>query len=123
MTETITPQDTVVRTSQGLSIAGTRITLYDVMDYLTAEWPSKLIQHWLNLTDNQMANVMNYIESNRAEVEAEYQLVLQQAEEIQQYWKARNQERFAEITAKLPKPGQEKIIAKLQAWKAKIGQG
>ena len=39
MTEAYPSQTTVVRTSRGLSIAGTRITLYDVMDYLTAGWP------------------------------------------------------------------------------------
>jgi len=123
MTETKTPQNTVVRTSRGLSIAGTRITLYDVMDYLTADWPPKLIQHWLNLTDQQIADVMEYIETNRAEVEAEYQLVLQQAEEIRQYWEARNRDRLAEIAALPPKPGQEEIRAKLQAWKAKLEKG
>ena len=80
MIETIPSQPTVVRTSRGLSIAGTRITLYHVMDYLKADWPPKLIQQWLNLTDEQIADVMAYIDTHRAEVEAEYQLVLQQAE-------------------------------------------
>ena len=35
-----TKHSTVVRTPRGLTIAGTRITLYDVMDYLTAGWPA-----------------------------------------------------------------------------------
>lgn len=115
-------QKTVVRTCRGLSIAGTRITLYDVMDYLVADWPPELIQHWLNLTDQQMADVMEYIKNNWAEVEAEYQLVLQQAEEIRQYWEARNKDRFAEIAAMPPQPGQEEIRAKLRAWKARLEQ-
>ncbi len=34
MTETVNPQPTVIRTSRGLSIAGTRTTLYSIMDYL-----------------------------------------------------------------------------------------
>lgn len=118
--ETVTPQNTVVRTSRGLSIAGTRITLYNIMDYLKADWPPKLIQDRLNLTDNQIADVMEYIETHRAEVEAEYQLVLQQAEEIRQYWETRNRARFAEIAAMPPEPGQEEIQAKLQAWKKKL---
>jgi uncharacterized protein (DUF433 family) len=118
--ETTIPQDTVVRTSRGLSIAGTRITLYNIMDYLKADWPPKLIQDRLNLTDKQIADVMEYIETHRAEVETEYQLVLQQAEEIRQYWENRNRERFAEIAAMPPKPGQEEIQAKLQAWKKKL---
>lgn len=93
MAITTSGQSTVVRTSRGLSIAGTRITLYDVMDYLRAEWPAKLIQDWLNLTDQQIADVMAYIAEHRDEVEAEYQHVLQRAEEIQQYWEDRNRER------------------------------
>lgn len=121
MKETNVSQPTVIRTSRGLSIAGTRITLYNVMDYVKADWPPKLIQHWLNLTDKQIADVMDYIETHQAEVEAEYQLVLQQATEIRQYWENRNRERFAEIAASPPKPGQEEIRAKIQARKAELG--
>ncbi len=61
MTRTNTSPNTVVRTDRGLSIAGSRITLYDVMDYITAGWPTRLIQNWLDLTDIQMADVMGYI--------------------------------------------------------------
>ncbi len=114
-------QSTVVRTSRGLSIAGTRITLYHVMDYLQAEWPPKLIQQWLNLTDQQITDVMTYIDTHRAEVEIEYQLILQQAEESRHYWEARNRDRLTAITAQLPKLGQEAARAKLQVWKARLG--
>jgi len=120
MTRTNTSQNTVVRTERGLSIAGTRITLYDVMDYITADWPPRLIQHWLNLTDIQMADVMDYIEHHRTEVEAEYQLVLQRAEETRRYWEARNRERSAKIASMPPKPGQEVLRAQLQAWKTEL---
>jgi len=34
----------IIRTERGLTIAGTRITLYDVMDYVTAQYPPKFIQ-------------------------------------------------------------------------------
>ena len=118
--ETTSPRPTVVRTSRGLSIAGTRITLYDVMDYLTANWPPDLIRDWFNLTDQQMADVMAYIEKNRPEVEAEYRLVLQQAEDVRRYWEARNQERLAHTATTPPKPGQEEIRARLAAWKAQL---
>ena len=70
----------VIRTERGLSIAGTRITLYDVMDYLKADWPPGLIRQWLDLTEQQMADVMMYIEEHQAEVEAEYQQVLAYAD-------------------------------------------
>jgi uncharacterized protein (DUF433 family) len=45
---------TVVRTGRGLSIAGTRITLYSILDYAHAGWPPKLIRDRLNLTDQQI---------------------------------------------------------------------
>ena len=48
-------------------------------------------------------------------------MVLQQAEASRQYWEARNRERFATLATATPKPGQEAIRAKLQAWKAKLG--
>jgi len=121
MTENSNAQDTIIRTSRGLSIAGTRITLYQVMDYVKAGWPPELIQHWLDLSDQQIADAMDYIATHRSEVEAEYEMVLQQAEESRQYWEARNRERFAALAATTPKPGQEAIRAKLQAWKAKLG--
>ena len=121
MTENSNAQATIIRTSRGLSIAGTRITLYQVMDYVKASWPPELIQHWLDLSEQQIADAMNYIATHRNEVEAEYEMVLQQAEESRQYWAARNRERFATLAATTPKPGQEAIRAKLQAWKAKLG--
>ncbi len=121
MAEIINAQPTVVRTSRGLSIAGTRITLYNIMDYLKAEWSPRLIQKWLDLTDKQIEDVMAYINTHLDEVEAEYQLVLQQAEESRQYWEEYNRERFARIAALSPKPGREAIYAKIQAKKAELG--
>jgi hypothetical protein len=92
------------------------------MDYVTAGWPPELIKHWLNLNDKQITDVMDYIETHREEVEAEYQIVLREAEEIRKYWEERNRERFAQIAAMPPKPGQEEIRAKLKAWKERLKQ-
>lgn len=116
---TTTP--TVIRTERGLTIAGTRITLYDVMDYLTADWPPKLIRDRLNLTDQQITDVLDYIAAHRAEVDADYQEVLQDAQANRQYWEERNRARFAQIAALPPKPGQEALREKLRAWKERIG--
>lgn len=120
MNETNGQQTTVVRTSRGLSVAGTRITLYSIMDYIKADWPPHLIRDWLNLTDKQIEDVLNYIDTHREEVEAEYQLVLEQAEENERYWREYNREHLAKIAAMPPKPGQEEIWAKLQAVKAEL---
>ena len=108
----------VVRTERGLSISGTRKTLYQVMDYVTAGWPPKLIRDWMDLSDDEIDGVMAYIAEHRAEVEAEYQQVLREAEEERRYWEERNRERFAEIAALPRKPEHAAIWAKIDAARA-----
>jgi uncharacterized protein (DUF433 family) len=114
-------QSSIIRTEGGLMIAGTRITLYDVMDHLVAGWTPKLILNWLPLTEEQLNVALSYIDSNRTEVEAEYQTVLQATQELRDYWQGKNRERLAQIAKIPPKAGQEEIYAKLQTWKAKLG--
>lgn len=111
----------IVRTGRGLTITGTRITLYDVMDYIKADWPRTLIQQWLNLTEAQIDDALAYIATHRDEVEAEYQLVIEQAESARAYWEERNRERLAQLRDLPPRPGQEDIIEKLRARKAELG--
>jgi len=113
-------QAAIIRTERGLTIADTRITLYDVMDYFTAGYPAKLIREKLCLTDAQVNAALAYIEAHQAEVEAEYQEVLQLAEDNRQYWEERNREHFARFAAMPPKSGQEALRAKLQAWKDRL---
>ncbi|HBB34852.1 MAG TPA: DUF433 domain-containing protein [Cyanobacteria bacterium UBA8803] len=114
-------QAAIIRTERGLSIAGTRITIYDVIDHLKAGWTPKLIRNWLPLTEEQLDAALSYIDAHRTDVEAEYQSVLKTREEIRQYWEERNRDRLAAIAKLPPKPGQEEIYAKLQAWKTKLG--
>lgn len=111
---------TIIRTERGLTIGGTRITIYDVMDYLKAQYPPKLIREKLGLSDGQLDLALDYIEQHRSAVEIEYQECLQTAAEIREYWEDRNRERFAQIAAMPPKPGQEALRAKLQEWKDRI---
>jgi uncharacterized protein (DUF433 family) len=121
MTESVTPSSTVVRTSRGLSIAGRRLTLYSIMDYLRAGWPPHLIRDEFNLTAKQMNDVMEYITAHRDQVEQEYQAVLQQAEENRRYWETRNRERFERMAQTPPPQDQEQLRAKLQVIKARLG--
>ncbi len=58
-------QTEIIRTERGLTIAGTRITLYDVMDYVTAQYPPKFIRVMLSLTDEQVNAALSYIETHR----------------------------------------------------------
>lgn len=111
-------QTAIIRTERGLTIAGTRITLYDVMAYLIGRHPPKFIRSLFDLTEAQMDAALSYIEENRAVIEAEYQTVLKEAEETRQYWEERNREHFTRITAMPRKPEHEALWAKLQEQKA-----
>lgn len=119
MTWTANRQAEIIRTERGLTIAGTRASLYDVMDLLKADYPPKLIRDTFNLTDAQIDAALSYIEANQVQVEAEYQEVLQTREEIRQYWEDRNRDRLAQIAAAPHKPGQEAFWAKLEEQRAK----
>ncbi|MDY6786114.1 MAG: DUF433 domain-containing protein [Cyanobacteriota bacterium] len=111
-------QAAIVRTERGLAITGTRITLYDVMDYLKAQYPPKFIRDIFNLTDEQINSVLSYIDLHQAEVETEYREVLETSEEIRAYWEERNREHFARIQKSTFKPGYEAVRAKLAERKA-----
>lgn len=122
MNEINIQQTTVVRTSRGLSIAGTRITLYQIMDYLKANYPPEVIRDRFRLTIKQMLEVLKYIETHRDEVELEYKQILEKAEANRQYWEGRNRERLAKIATIPPTPEQAEIWSKLQAWKTQLAQ-
>lgn len=113
---------TVVRTNRGLSISGTRITLYQIMDYLKANEPPEVIRDHFRLTIKQTEDVLDYIKTHYDEVETEYQEILAKAEENRQYWEERNKKRLAELAKQPRKPEHEKVWAKLDEWKAKIAQ-
>ena len=112
-------QPAIIRTERGLTISGTRITLYDVMDYVTAQYPPKFIRGLFDLTQEQINAALTYIEENPVAVETEYQQVLKEAEELRQYYEEQNRERIAQISAQSPQPGTEAAWEKLRAAKAK----
>src|ERR687883_658108 len=66
MGDSVSAPPTIICTERGLTIAGTRTTLYDIMDYLKADWPPSLIQHWLMLSESQMRDALAYIAAHRA---------------------------------------------------------
>jgi uncharacterized protein (DUF433 family) len=119
MTSGLNQQPAIIRTERGLTISGTRITLYDIMDYVTAEYPSQFIRALFYLTDEQINAALSYIETYRPEVEAEYQFVLQEAEQLRQYWEEQNREIVAQIATMPPPPGLEAAWEKLQVAKAR----
>ncbi len=119
MTTITNEQTAIIRTERGLSIAGTRITIYDIMDYVTAQYPPKFIRGLFDLTEQQINVALAYIEANCDTVEAEYQMVLKEAEELRLYYEEKNRDLIARIAAQPPRPGTEAVWEKLRAAKAK----
>lgn len=103
----------IIRTERGLTISGTRITLYDVMDYVKSQYPAKFIQGLFELTDEQVNTALSYIEINRNAVEAEYAQVVRENEELQVYYANQNRDRLISTAAKV-KNGNEVAWKKLQ---------
>jgi len=120
MSEKIKYSPAVIRTERGLTVAGTRITLYQIMDFLKAGYPPEEIRDDFRLTIRQMREITEYINSHQDEVENEYREVLALAEKNHQYWENRNRDRLAQIGKMPPKPEYAEIWNKLQTWKSKI---
>lgn len=114
----------ILRTERGLSIAGTRITIYQLMDYLKAQQPTAVIKDLFKLSDEEMNGVLEYtlayLKQYPYKDEEEYQEVLRQAEATRTYWEERNRERLQAIAQQPPKPGTEDIRAQIEKKKAEL---
>jgi uncharacterized protein (DUF433 family) len=72
-----TTEALIVETPRGPSLAGTRITVYSVMDYIKAGRSKYYIGQIMELTREQVDAVFDYVEAHREAVEAEYARILQ----------------------------------------------
>ena len=113
MNTTFQLQPTIVKTYRGLTIAGTRITLYQIMDYIKAKLPVEIREHF-RLTIKQVEDILSYIQQHYDDVEAEYQKKQEQAETIRQYWQKRNEQHFADIKVRTKKTEYQAIIEKMK---------
>lgn len=102
----------VVRTKKGLALAGTRLMLYDLMDYRHQNWSTGRIQQWFRLTDQQVRDSFEFLSKYQFEVETEYRQVLNYAEEKHLYW--REQQRNLVGTATVRKSGRTDFWATLR---------
>ena len=93
---------------RGPEIEGTRITVYDVMDYYLDGWPATRIAARLSLGTPDIQVAIDYIEAHRAEVDENYRKILERCErgnppEVQALLDARRpivQAKMAEILKK-----------------------
>ena len=61
---------------RGPEIVGTRITVYDVLDYHTHGDHPSLIAYWLGVRPDQVEAAIEYINGHRDDVMREYQKML-----------------------------------------------
>lgn len=67
----------IVECERGPQIAGTRITVYSILDYLKEGWHHTRIASFFRISSAQVLAAAEYIASHREEVEADYQRILQ----------------------------------------------
>ena len=119
MSENVVAPGVVRRSDRGLCVAGRRITLYLIEDHLRAGWPPHILRHWLRLSEQEMARVLEYLDANHAEFDREYERVAHQAAEREQYWRKHEERRRKDLKAahRNLTPEQTAAWARLEALK------
>ena len=74
MTESV-----IIDRGRGPEIAGTRITVYDIVDYLEEGWHPTAIAAFFRISSREVGAALRYIEEHEEEVRAEYQRILARA--------------------------------------------
>src|SRR2546426_7880156 len=81
MSTSSTKTPLIVETRRGPCIAGTRITVFSVMDYLKGERSRDFIKHVMGISDEQLDAVLDYIALHKEAVEREYADIVRRSEE------------------------------------------
>ena len=95
----------IIDRGRGPEIAGTRITVYRIMDFLRDGEPAAAIAAQLELRLDQVQAALDYIEANRTRVEAEYAKILRRVQQPNPAW-------VQSILAKSPEELRERIVAR-----------
>ena len=67
----------IINRGRGPEIAGTRITVYDVLDYTTADWHHTAIALLFRISSRQVLAAIDYIEQHKDEVMPVYEKILE----------------------------------------------
>lgn len=110
----------VRRSDRGLCIAGTKTSLFSIMDSLVAGQQWQLTTYF-GLSEQQLQQALDYIRQHRVQFTADYAEYVRKAEEMERYYRERERQGRAELEAKglWKKPAPHLLPAweKLQAWK------
>lgn len=99
----------IIDRGRGPEIDGTRITVYDVLDYVQEGWRYDHIAAVFRLPPDDIQAALQYIEAHQAEVMADYEQILARHRHVQY---------APEVQAKLARSGQ-KLQAKLAELRAR----
>jgi uncharacterized protein (DUF433 family) len=66
----------IIDRGRGPEIAGTRITVYDILDYHKEGWHRDLIADQFDISSRQVEVAIRYIEEHQDEVMADYEKIL-----------------------------------------------
>jgi uncharacterized protein (DUF433 family) len=66
----------IIDRGRGPEIEGTRITVYDILDYHKRGWHRDMIADNFDLSSRQVEAAIRYIEEHREEVTADYEKIL-----------------------------------------------
>lgn len=102
---------TVIRTGKGLTVNGTRLTLYLIRDSLIGDTSLKNVRDTYQLTDEEMLDVLDYIQLNKEEFEKEYEEIVKADEENRRYWEEKNHALMEKTREQ-----REGTIARLREW-------
>jgi uncharacterized protein (DUF433 family) len=83
---TRTKTSLIVETRRGPSIAGTRTTVFSVMDSLKNGHSRELIKQLFLISEEQLEAVLEYIAEHREEVEREYLDIVRRSAERREYY-------------------------------------
>jgi uncharacterized protein (DUF433 family) len=67
----------IIDRGRGPEIAGTRITVYTILEYMRGGWRRDDIAFWLSLRKDQLAVAIRYIEEHEEEVTTEYEKIME----------------------------------------------
>ncbi len=114
---TTTTNALIVETSRGPSIAGTRITVYSVMDYIKGNRSKEYIAQMMLITPEQVEAVYEYVEQHRAEVEEAYERILRREATARAESEKIMRERAPYLFELTPEELRQFLIQKLEAKK------
>jgi uncharacterized protein (DUF433 family) len=69
-------QTMIIDRGRGPEISGTRITVYDILDYLEHQWEPARIASFFQISVEQVQAAAQYIDEHRADVECRYREML-----------------------------------------------